>query len=71
MVYLKEGRNMREKENINRIEEREKNLVEFLTLTKTGKFVSVEECSLPCARIEEETELIDANSEELFYYNLA
>jgi len=50
----------------NNIEE----LMEFLTLTKEGKFVPIEECSFPCARVEEETETIDS-AEEIYYYNLA
>lgn len=45
-------------------------LIEFLTLTKEGKFVPIEECSFPCARVEEQTEVIDS-TEEVYYYNLA
>ncbi|TRZ47715.1 hypothetical protein D4Q80_04915 [bacterium] len=52
--------------NNNNIEQ----LIEFLTLTKEGKFVPIEECSFPCARVEEETEIIDS-AEEIYYYNLA
>jgi len=45
-------------------------IMEFLSLTKEGKFVSIEECSFPCARVEEETEVIDS-AEEIYYYSLA
>ena len=49
--------------------QREKVLIKFLSLTKEGKYASVEKSSLPYSRIKEETEEVDICQE--MYYNLA
>lgn len=61
---------MDKKKSIKNNNDKVEQLMEFLTLTKEGKFVPIEECSFPCARVEEETEIIDS-AEEIYYYNLA
>ncbi len=48
---------------------REKVLIKFLSLTKEGKYASVDKSSLPYSRIKEETEEVDICQE--MYYNLA
>jgi len=51
-------------------DEKEKELIEFLCLTKEGKYAPIDENSLPYARMREETEGIEPY-QEIYYYGLA
>ncbi|MCF7908536.1 MAG: hypothetical protein K9L86_06690 [Candidatus Omnitrophica bacterium] len=61
---------MRNKERYAKKDEKEKELIEFLCLTKEGKYAPIDENSLPYARIKEETEEIEP-CQEIYYYGLA
>lgn len=50
--------------------EKEKEFIEFLHLTKEGKYAPIDENSLPYSRMREETEEMEP-CQEIYYYGLA
>lgn len=50
-------------------DEKEKELIEFLCLTKEGKYAQIDESSLPYSRVKEETVEIEP-CQEIYYYGL-
>ena len=48
---------------------KEKKLLSFLTMTKEGKYASIDENSLLYSRIVEKTEIVGSGEDE-FYYNV-
>ena len=61
---------MKNKKKYDIKDEKEKELIKFLRLTKKGKYAQIDENSLPYSRMKEETEEIEPY-QEIYYYGLA
>lgn len=56
------------KQKTKAINEREKKLIEFLHLTKEGKYAPIEQSSFDYTRFDDKYEEVE---EELYFYNMA